>query len=80
MKKDKKSTGPYLHYMNEAICKEASKRGLKEVTYNDVLREFGRGNFTHVNDENAWIPTLSESYCQAVVQMARELLDLKSKR
>jgi hypothetical protein len=44
---------------------------MKPITTQDIIREFGRINFTHVNDMEAPCGPLTYEYCFAVEKMAK---------
>lgn len=49
------------------------------ITSNDIIREFSRCNFKHVNDTVEPLGPLTEEYCLAVVEMVQERDNLKQK-
>src|SRR5512135_2389931 len=46
----------------------------------DIIREFERYNFKHVNDTDQPMGWLTESYCLEVVEMAKELREYRPLR
>lgn len=43
------------------------------ISADDVIREFGRINFKHVNDTQEPLGPVTEHYCLAVVDLAKEV-------